>query len=796
VLFIAAYVLVQQRRFESKYRHLPLHRRLVKGKTIEKEHVSQHIHELDVKDGNGRMVLEAYYEQRRRDLITQDALYLIFDITVTAMLNNRLNYEAEKQDHCDNGTAWALLVQQVDDASFNVVEKLLDQHEGHIFELAKGQDINGRHFIDIASARIQNELYMRLYLNRRFEIAVGPAEYKSMSSLVLFAKDHGEESCYSEPVPVAMKFMKQEQQYLAELQVRNKAQFDSNFVVAALAYFDPSHEKFRASAIAKGYQDYPYCVIMTWADTTVERAIDQRHIAGEDWDSIRIILKTLCNCLIHIHSKGIVHGDIKPNNLVIIDGTVRLIDMDACCRFGSRVDDDDDYAGRNYSSGYLPPEMFVNGGMEVRCYDVDTNGNRIGVTYNKSSSGGIIAVHEDGYELVRASPAQDMWAVGVVLYLLCTGFMLFPTSVAGDVDDFGAYAISSWSKQSCEEKVARVNDKYARHLLSLLLNEDPARRIDASHILTHPFLTGRIPHRLEGEAAEYDVFISYRVASDVHLAEMLYTALQRLELRVWWDKKCLLPGQPWEEGFCAGLASSCCFVCLSSKGAIFNPSNPRCNFANLTEESKCDNVLLEWRLALELKARNMIEGVFPLLIGDAEVREDDKTYYSDYNKSGCHPKPLPNISVRSVETKLRSHLDSLSLGLPYETAETVAETVNAIIGHQGAFIRGELNESMAKACAAVFKMRKSIKERNEKHIQVAYAHPISSDGSSNSERLVLYSTTSDAVDKPVLSNATILPRQRSLSGKSGKRILKPLQVYGNPYGNQVVPIDHEAAGSF
>ena len=43
----------------------------------------------------------------------------------------------------------------------------------------------------------------------------------------------------------------------------------------------------------------------------------------------------------------------------------------------------------------------------------------------------------------------------------------------------------------------------------------------------------------------FDVFVSYRVSSDVALVEKLYHLLTERGLRVWWVKKNLLWGQRW-----------------------------------------------------------------------------------------------------------------------------------------------------------------------------------------------------------------------------------------------------------
>ena len=48
-------------------------------------------------------------------------------------------------------------------------------------------------------------------------------------------------------------------------------------------------------------------------------------------------------------------------------------------------------------------------------------------------------------------------------------------------------------------------------------------------------------------SCEYDVFISYRVASDEMLASSIHDKLLLAGLRVWFDKSCLAGGVAWEQ---------------------------------------------------------------------------------------------------------------------------------------------------------------------------------------------------------------------------------------------------------
>ena len=70
-------------------------------------------------------------------------------------------------------------------------------------------------------------------------------------------------------------------------------------------------------------------------------------------------------------------------------------------------------------------------------------------------------------------------------------------------------------------------DPYARNIFSLLLMRDPSSRADASHALAHPWLSARRAARMIGEEAEHDVFLSYRVNSDLHHCELIYEAFNR-----------------------------------------------------------------------------------------------------------------------------------------------------------------------------------------------------------------------------------------------------------------------------
>ena len=90
---------------------------------------------------------------------------------------------------------------------------------------------------------------------------------------------------------------------------------------------------------------------MPQADRNMFVALKQERFAGSNMDEVRHIFTQLVKCVEHLHSKGIVHGDIKTLNLVRAGAQWKLIDLDASCLIGI------DAVGFKSSSSYVPPEV-------------------------------------------------------------------------------------------------------------------------------------------------------------------------------------------------------------------------------------------------------------------------------------------------------------------------------------------------------------------------------------------------------------------------------------------------------
>eukprot|EP00607_Mallomonas_marina_P010574 CAMPEP_0182422392 /NCGR_PEP_ID=MMETSP1167-20130531/8069_1 /TAXON_ID=2988 /ORGANISM="Mallomonas Sp, Strain CCMP3275" /LENGTH=705 /DNA_ID=CAMNT_0024600411 /DNA_START=348 /DNA_END=2465 /DNA_ORIENTATION=- len=585
----------------------------------------------------------------------------------------------------NNNSAWFRAVQLENDSVVDAVSRILEIHKSNVNSLANACDTNGRNAKNIACPRCKEAILKKLYLHGRYEVKSGPPEHKSATSLVIFAIDHNDSIIESNGLHVALKFMRNRDQFIKEVQTRQNGGFDMKYILPILSTYDGESEEeeellFRVDAVLKGFHLYPFCIVMEAALQSLKRVIDHEHIMSMDIDEVKRMTKQLTAGLNHIHEKGVIHGDIKPLNILQVNHHLKLTDLDAAASVKN-----EETVGNKYSSAYVPPEMLwidLDGTVAVRSVENHYNGSA-------------------PYDLLVAHPSQDMWSLGCVIYLLCTGTTLFHGSVEDNItDEDELLLLQEWADDTKEKKLKIVKHKLARNLLSLLLNADPKKRPTASRVLSHPFLTGKTSSRLQGEEALYDVFLSYRVSSDSKHVKMLYDELVSHGLRVWWDKECLIAGQNWEEGFCSGLVGSATFVCLLSREAIKSESRSYQNFETLKEDSRCDNVLLEWRLALDLKERGMIEGIFPVMIGD----KDANGFYSNYFGSGCHPALLPDIVVESIESKVRDHLDREGLGLPYKETQTVKSIVTDITSNQGGFIQDNIEECIQNLALVIVGM--------------------------------------------------------------------------------------------
>jgi myosin-light-chain kinase len=167
------------------------------------------------------------------------------------------------------------------------------------------------------------------------------------------------------------------------------------------------------------------------------------------------IIREILLALNELHGKGLFHGDVKPENIMFADGvnkSLKLIDFDTCQPWSSEAPKAQSFTG---SPGYISPEAFLG----------------------------------------KASPQSDLWAAGVILFILMTGSMPFDQVVKDtEVDGPNAKAAYEdlrnerldWNEEPWPEFPV------AADLCQQLLAFDPAARMEsAADALQHDWFQQR-----------------------------------------------------------------------------------------------------------------------------------------------------------------------------------------------------------------------------------------------------------------------------------------------------------------
>jgi serine/threonine protein kinase len=181
--------------------------------------------------------------------------------------------------------------------------------------------------------------------------------------------------------------------------------------------------------------------------------------AYSEADAARLMYE-IASAMAFLHGVGVVHADLKPENLLLdskqrIDGVIKMID------FGCAVVSDEDGTGgvvinapnanSNGTTAYWPPERFHKG--------------------------------------IIADTAMDMWAVGIILYIMLTGVHPFDLS-GSSTDDEIEKLIQTNPRPPMGEGFTDHLSPSAIDLIQRLMEPDPSKRISAYEMLNHSWVRG------------------------------------------------------------------------------------------------------------------------------------------------------------------------------------------------------------------------------------------------------------------------------------------------------------------
>uniref|UniRef100_A0A3P8TEC9 Protein kinase domain-containing protein n=1 Tax=Amphiprion percula TaxID=161767 RepID=A0A3P8TEC9_AMPPE len=186
------------------------------------------------------------------------------------------------------------------------------------------------------------------------------------------------------------------------------------------------------------------CISFELLDLSLQDYLQEKNPRGLTTRELRPILHQLATALSHLHSSGIIHADLKPPNVMVVNRheqplKVKLIDF-GVARLVSAVNQGDWMGTLHYSA----PEMLL------------------GEPFNES---------------------VDMWALGLLMVELATGCQLYPGKTEYDVLRFIFETQEFGTSHPGYEEDQKIFVSLVKSMLSL----DASRRITAQEVLKHRF---------------------------------------------------------------------------------------------------------------------------------------------------------------------------------------------------------------------------------------------------------------------------------------------------------------------
>ncbi|RYH20131.1 hypothetical protein EON65_24470 [archaeon] len=278
---------------------------------------------------------------------------------------------------------------------------------------------------------------------------------------------------------------------------------------------------------------------------------------------------------------------------------------------------------------------------------------------------------------MKATYAMDMWSVGAVLFHMATGESLFLTNHHSDVDADQIDLLCHWPDYAKAKRMKKISFPCVRNLVEQLLYMDPTLRPTASECLAHPMIVCQYDGlRYVGMEARYDLYVSFRYESNdssdlqhsLHIIQTLqtqgYTAIHSLHMQ-----SSGLHQQVLDTLY--NMTQARCMCIVLSRYAV---NHTDFNLAQLHAYSAITLFLLEVYLALELKARGMLEqGIVVICVGDVVAQTSDgEVVYGPFfthhggemtmKTSGCMPDRIPNVHIKAIQETISTVLMQHGLG--------------------------------------------------------------------------------------------------------------------------------------
>lgn len=211
------------------------------------------------------------------------------------------------------------------------------------------------------------------------------------------------------------------------------------------------------------------------------------------------LMREVASALAFCHGIGMVHGDLKPENLMLssdnpIHATIKIVDF-GCAQVtkeqeileGETPQEPSSYSPQNTianTPAYCPGEIL----------DPERRMARGIALYNK------------------LEPSFDMWALGVILYIMLTGVHPFDLDGNATDDEIEAQVVARLAPPLRNSPITAHLSESAISLIEQLMKWEPENRLTAPDMLEHPWVRGEtaLREKIAGSDKRLSLYKAYQ----------------------------------------------------------------------------------------------------------------------------------------------------------------------------------------------------------------------------------------------------------------------------------------------
>lgn len=198
-------------------------------------------------------------------------------------------------------------------------------------------------------------------------------------------------------------------------------------------------------------------------------------------ESVKNMCKAVVTAMAGLHAKGFVHLDMKPENLMMFNGRLKLIDVDGCVKINSNVSITD--SSISFSPCYCAPEWAE-------------------FLINESNSG------------INVVPALDVWSVGMTICEFVTLNAVLKPMYGNFLRNAHSHReagflfmdwLSNIRKVPLPKNIEKFDPEFFDLIQNWLLVCDKGKRKSCAQAMSHPYVASAMKSSKEIKAEDMDM---------------------------------------------------------------------------------------------------------------------------------------------------------------------------------------------------------------------------------------------------------------------------------------------------